>query len=90
MLNRVEMNRVEEAQAGFREWVQNSSEESGLAEVARSRRIVLLVRHRDVGATGRRIRGRTGRPVCFRRLDLVQKRWAPVLCLVEFEPLNEP
>jgi len=86
----MEMNRDEDARAGFREWVQNSSEESGLGEVARSHRMGLVVRHRGAVAAGRRNGGRTGRPICFQRLDLEQKLWAPVLCLVKLEPLNEP
>jgi hypothetical protein len=90
MFPRVQMNVDEDAQAGFREWVQNSSEESGLGEVARPRQVGLVVRHQDAVAAGRRNSGRTGRPICFQRLDLVQEQRAPALCLVKLEPLNEP
>ena len=39
--------------------------------------------HQDVGAAGRRADDKTGRPICYQRLDLEQEQRAPVLCLVK-------
>ena len=46
--------------------------------------------HQDDDAAGRRVVDKTVRPICALRLDLVAEQWAPVLFLVNLEPLNEP
>jgi hypothetical protein len=90
MSNRVEAKKDENAGAGLREWATSSSEQSGFGAVARHSHVGCAARHQDAGTAGRRARGRTGRPVCARRLDLVTEQWAAVLRLVKLEPLNEP
>ena len=90
MFNRMVSGRGEEARAGLREWVENSSEQSGFGAVA------LVNLEGLLRATRTRARlaaapaaGPTGRSVS-RGFDLVAEQWAAVLRLVKLEPLNEP
>jgi hypothetical protein len=76
---------------GFREWALKLVGGSRPATRAcPGRRNVFRCAHQDVGVAGRHLDDKTGRPICDQRLDLGQKHWAPVLCLVKLEPLNEP
>ncbi len=78
------------AAGGFRDWALRLVGGSRLRRGCSGAPERLLCTHQDVGAAGRRPDDKTGRPICAQRLDLEQEHWAPVLCLVKLEPLNEP
>jgi hypothetical protein len=78
------------AAGGFREWASKLVGGSRLRRGCHGVPEGPLCTHQDVGAAGRRAGDKTGRPICDPRLDLEQEQWAPVLCLVKLEPLNEP
>jgi len=90
MFNCVETKKGEDVPAGFREWVHDSSEESGWDAVAHQiERVWLRATRTRVRLAAVCAAGPAGRFVP-RGIDLVTEQWAPVLRLVKLEPLNEP